>query len=53
MINYDYMRKLWTPRSEPNLTIYERYLGPMLLAGGILLELLGCFVIYKICDIEV
>jgi tight adherence protein B len=52
LINYDYMSKLWTPR-EGNLPLVQRYLGPLLLVGGIMLELLGCFVIYKICDIEV
>ena len=52
MINYDYMSKLWTPRVG-DLPFMDRYLGPMLLGGGIFMELLGCFVIYKICDIEV
>ncbi|MCE0522001.1 MAG: type II secretion system F family protein [Methylacidiphilales bacterium] len=53
LINYDYMSKLWTPREGNHLAFAERYLGPLLLCGGIVLELLGCFVIYKICDIEV
>jgi len=53
MINYDYMSKLWTPRVGENLPPMERYLGPLLLGVGIFMELLGCFVIYKICDIEV
>ncbi len=53
LINYDYMSKLWTPRPEEGLSIPERYLGPILLGIGIFMELLGCFVIYKICDIEV
>ena len=53
MINYDYMSKLWTPRTEDNLPFMDRYLGPLLLCLGIFMELLGCFVIYKICDIEV
>jgi len=53
LINYDYMSKLWTPRVGDNLSLVERYLGPMLLIGGVFMELLGCFVIYKICDIEV
>ncbi len=53
MINYPYMSKLWTARTEDNLNFYERYLGPMMLLSGVFLELLGCFVIYKICDIEV
>jgi tight adherence protein B len=53
MINYDYMSKLWTPRAEDSLTIQERYLGPILLGLGIFMEILGCFIIYKICDIEV
>jgi tight adherence protein B len=52
-INYDYMSKLWTPRTGDNLDILSRYLGPILLCVGIFMELLGCFVIYKICDIEV
>jgi tight adherence protein B len=52
-INYDYMSKLWLPRQGPNLQIADRFLGPILLALGIFMELLGCFVIYKICDIEV
>jgi tight adherence protein B len=53
LINYPYMSKLWTAREGDNLTFFERYMGPMLLLGGVFLELLGCFVIYKICDIEV
>jgi tight adherence protein B len=52
-INYDYMSKLWTPRTGDNLAFVDRYLGPMMLGLGIFMELLGCFVIYKICDIEV
>jgi tight adherence protein B len=52
LINYDYMKKLWTPWVEnPNPLL--RYMGPLLLAGGITMELMGCFIIYKICDIEV
>jgi tight adherence protein B len=51
-INYDYMSKLWTPR-QGDLPLVERFLGPILLGVGIFMELLGCFVIYKICDIEV
>ena len=52
LINYDYMSKLWTPiPNEPNL--FSRYMGPIILGLGIFMELLGCFVIYKICDIEV
>ncbi len=53
LINYDYMSKLWTVRQGHNLGLQEKYLGPMLLAGGVVMELLGCLVIYKICDIEV
>jgi len=57
LINYDYMSKLWTPRHDvpglPPLQLQDRYLGPILLGVGIFMELLGCFVIYKICDIEV
>jgi tight adherence protein B len=52
LINYDYMKKLWTPWWD-NPEPIERFLGPLLLGGGILMELIGCFVIYKICDIEV
>jgi len=52
MINYDYMSKLWTPRVG-DLPFFDRWLGPMLLGVGVFMELLGCFVIYKICDIEV
>jgi tight adherence protein B len=56
-VNYDYMSKLWTPRPDvpgmPPLAMTDRYLGPILLAVGVFMELLGCFVIYKICDIEV
>jgi tight adherence protein B len=53
LINYDYMSKLWTPRQGDDLALSDRYLGPILLCIGIFMELLGCFVIYKICDIEV
>jgi len=53
LINYEYMSKLWTPRVGDDIPLVMRYLGPLLLAGGIFMELLGCFVIYKICDIEV
>lgn len=53
VINYDYMSKLWTPRTDSGLTLPDRYLGPILLGIGVFMELLGCFVIYKICDIEV
>jgi tight adherence protein B len=52
-ISYDYMSRLWTPRHGQDLSFVERYMGPMMLGFGIFLELLGCFVIYKICDIEV
>ena len=52
MINYDYMSKLWTPR-EGDLPLFDRWMGPILLGVGVFMELLGCFVIYKICDIEV
>jgi tight adherence protein B len=53
LINYDYMSKLWVPRAEPGLPLQERYIGPILLGIGVFMELLGCAVIYKICDIEV
>lgn len=52
-INYDYMCKLWTPIPDKDMDLATRYLGPILLGIGIFMELLGCFVIYKICDIEV
>jgi len=52
-INYDYMSKLWVPRTGDDLAFVDRYLGPILLGLGVFMELLGCFVIYKICDIEV
>jgi tight adherence protein B len=52
LINYEYMSKLWTPRPG-DLPFFDRYLGPMMLGLGVFMELLGCFVIYKICDIEV
>jgi tight adherence protein B len=52
LINYDYMKKLWTPWWD-NPNPIERFMGPLLLGGGILMELMGCLVIYKICDIEV
>ena len=53
LINYEYMSKLWTPRTEDGLQLTERYLGPILLGIGVFMQILGCFVIYKICDIEV
>jgi tight adherence protein B len=53
IINPDYMAKLWTPRTEDGLVLPERYMGPIMMGIGIFMELLGCFVIYKICDIEV
>jgi tight adherence protein B len=52
-INYDYMKKLWTPMPGDNLPPQIRYMGPLMLAFGIFMQILGCFVIYKICDIEV
>jgi tight adherence protein B len=52
LINYDYMSKLWTPWADNPVLVY-RYLGPLMLATGVTMELIGCFVIYKICDIEV
>jgi tight adherence protein B len=54
LINYEYMSKLWTanPTADPK-DLVGRYLGPILLGIGVFMELLGCFVIYKICDIEV
>jgi tight adherence protein B len=52
LINYDYMKKLWTPWWENDNPLL-RFLGPLLLGFGIMLEIIGCLVIYKICDIEV
>jgi tight adherence protein B len=54
LINYEYMSKLWTVNeaADPH-DLVGRYLGPVLLGIGVFMELLGCFVIYKICDIEV
>lgn len=48
-INYDYMSRLWTYNPNPAIG----WTGPVLLGIGIFMQLLGCFVIYKICDIEV
>lgn len=42
MINYSYMSKLWTTMP-----------GLVMLGVGIFMQILGCIVIYKICDIEV
>jgi tight adherence protein B len=53
LINYDYMSKLWTPREEHGLSLVMKYMGPLMLLAGVFLELLGCVVIWKICDIEV
>jgi hypothetical protein len=36
-----------------NLNFFDRYFGPMILLSGIALQILGCIIIYKICDIEV
>jgi tight adherence protein B len=47
LINYSYMSKLWT------YSPVAHWGGPILLGIGIFMQLLGCFVIYKICDIEV
>jgi tight adherence protein B len=52
-IDYEYMSKLWTPRAGNDLTLPVRYMGPIMLVCGIMLELIGCFIIYKICDIDV
>jgi tight adherence protein B len=52
LINYNYMKTLWTPWWD-NPNPIERFMGPMMLAGGVFMELMGCLVIYKICDIEV
>ena len=53
LINYEYMSKLWTPRAGHDLALTDKYLGPILLGIGVFMELLGCVVIWKICDIEV
>lgn len=47
LLNYKYMARLWTITPETGMA------GPLMLGIGIFMELLGCFVIYKICDIEV
>jgi tight adherence protein B len=52
LINYPYMSKLWTVNADAD-DPFSRYLGPILLGIGIFMQLIGCFVIYKICDIEV
>jgi len=52
-INYPYMSRLWTARVGDDLTFIQRYLGPEMLGFGLFMEALGCFVISKICDIEV
>jgi tight adherence protein B len=52
-INYPYMSRLWTIRTGEGLSMVERYMGPIMLGTGIFMELLGCFIISKICDIEV
>jgi tight adherence protein B len=53
MIDYEYMSKLWTPRVGQGLSMFERFMGPFMLGFGVLMELIGCFIIYKICDIDV
>jgi tight adherence protein B len=53
LINYDYMKKLWTPMPGKDISPEIRFMGPELLAFGIFMQLLGCFTIWKICDIEV
>ena len=52
-LNYPYMSRLWIPREGQDLSFLDRFFGPILLATGIFMELLGCFIIAKICDIEV
>ncbi len=47
MINYEYMSRLWS------VTDKTGWYGPGMLATGIGMQLMGCLVIYKICDIEV
>ncbi len=37
----------------PDLTLVAKYTGPIMLTFGIVLELIGCFIIFKICDIDV
>ncbi len=46
-MNYDYMALLW--RHDP----IAGWAGPIMLGIGIFMQLLGCFVIHKICQIEV
>jgi hypothetical protein len=36
-----------------NLQPAIRYMGPLMLLAGVLMQVLGCIVIFKICDIEV
>ncbi len=43
MVSPDYMSQLWDPKG----------FGPYLIGVGVFLQLLGCFVIYQICDIDV
>jgi tight adherence protein B len=52
-INYAYMSRLWTIRTGEGLSMVERYMGPIMLGMGLFMELLGCFIISKICNIEV
>jgi tight adherence protein B len=55
-IDYEYMSKLWIPRPGPvgpDLGLVAKYMGPIMLSFGVMLELAGCFIIYKICDIDV
>jgi tight adherence protein B len=52
-LNYPYMSRLWIPREGQDLGFLDRFFGPILLATGIFMELVGCFIIAKICDIEV
>jgi tight adherence protein B len=52
-LNYSYMSRLWIPREGQDLSFLDRFFGPILLGTGIFMELLGCFIIAKICDIEV
>ncbi|PTX99948.1 hypothetical protein DB346_19255 [Verrucomicrobia bacterium LW23] len=55
LINYRYMSLLWDldhPEFVEN-NMGKNIYGPILIGIAVFMQLLGCFVIYKICDIEV
>ncbi|HSI86440.1 MAG: type II secretion system F family protein [Candidatus Methylacidiphilales bacterium] len=55
LMNYRYMSLLWDLEHPEFIEggLGRNIYGPGLLGIGIFMQLLGCFVIYKICDIEV